>query len=75
MSVVELDRRVVGELGPRFLKLPESTANIAQGRSSPEVLLFQSQFLSFVGVVVGVEYSSDLESSHVSKFLERLERN
>jgi hypothetical protein len=59
MSVVQLDRNVVGQGGVRKIELLEPSKNVLQGSRAPEVLLLQSELLALVGVVVRVEDSSN----------------
>lgn len=59
MSVVELDSNLLRELPPRALRLLEATNNIVQGCSNPEVLLLETQLLTSLQVVVGIEDGAD----------------
>lgn len=46
VSVVQLDGNLIRELFPRALGLLESTDDVVQGCSTPEVLLLQTEFLA-----------------------------
>lgn len=59
VRVVELDGNLVGELLPRTLGLLETTHNVVERSSHPEVLLLQTQLLASLEVVVGVQHSAD----------------
>jgi len=59
MSVVELDRNVVRELGPRDSNLLPSSDDVAERGGGPECLLLESELLASPVVVVGVQDSSD----------------
>jgi len=46
VGVVQLDGDLVRELIPRALRLLESTDDVVQGRSAPEVLLLQAELFA-----------------------------
>lgn len=59
MSVVELDSNLVRKLGPRALRLLEPPNDVVERRGNPEVLLLETEFLSSLEVVVGVQNRTD----------------
>lgn len=59
MCVVKLDSNRVGKLLPRLLALLETTNDIVERGSAPEVLLLQAKLLTTLKVVVGVEHRGD----------------
>lgn len=59
MSIVELDSNLLRELPPRALRLLETPNDIVQRCSNPEVLLLETQLLTSLQVVIGVEDSAD----------------
>lgn len=59
VSVIELDSNLLRELLPRALRLLETTNNIVQRCSNPEVLLLETQLLTSLQVVIGVEDGAD----------------
>jgi hypothetical protein len=44
MGIVQLNRYLIGELGPGAFSLFEATDNIVERRTTPKVLLFQAEF-------------------------------
>jgi hypothetical protein len=68
MGVVELDSDGVGELLPSLLALLESTDDIVQRGSAPEVLLLQTELLTTLEVVVRVEHSGNSLSTLLVRY-------
>jgi hypothetical protein len=54
MGIVKLDSNLIWELRPWSVSLLETTDNIVEGCSNPEILLLETKLLSAVDVIVGV---------------------
>lgn len=59
VSVIKLDRNLIGELFPRTVRLLESSHDVEQRSRNPEVLLLEPKFLTGRDVVIGVQDSGD----------------
>jgi hypothetical protein len=59
MGIIQLNSNLVRELAPCTLGLLESTNNIVERRSDPEVLLLKSKLLTTVEVIIGIQDSTD----------------
>lgn len=59
MGIIELNGHLVGEFAPCTLRLLESSYNIEQRCSNPEVLLLQSKLFSSIEVVVRVQHGGN----------------
>ena len=57
MSIVKLNGNLIRELGPGSFRLLEPPNDVKQRGSTPEVLLFQTQFFASLKVIIGVENS------------------
>ena len=58
-AIQHLHGVILGELGPGQLELAETTEDVVQRRSDPEVLLLEAERLALVVVFVRVQDSRD----------------
>lgn len=59
MSVIELNGDIVRQRCHGQIELLESSDNVLERGGTPEVLLLQSELFTLVGVVIGIQHSSD----------------
>lgn len=54
VSVIKLDRNLIGELLPRAVRLLESSHDVKQRSRNPEVLLLEPEFFTGRDIVIRV---------------------
>ena len=59
MSIVELNGNLIREFPPGALGLLETTDNVVEGGSYPEVLLLETELLSTIQIVIGIQDGAD----------------